>query len=468
MILSGGSGTRLWPASRSMYPKQLLPLASEKTMLQATALRLDGLVDRADMTLVVCNESHRFSVAEQLASIEQNSRLILEPAGRNTAPAIAIAAIYAVEELSDPLMLVMAADHVILNVPAFQRAVEDGKAAAENGQLITFGVVPTHPETGFGYIKAASSGEPVSAVESFVEKPDLETARAYLDAGNYFWNSGMFLMKASDYLSSLAQLAPKIHAACMDSMKTRTLDGQFIRPAPDRFSESPSDSVDYAVMEKSNSVAVVPLDCGWSDVGSWSALHSVLESDERDNSVEGDVLIHDCANSLVLSESRLVGAVGLDNVVVVETKDSVLVANKDRCQDVKELVAQLKVKDRPEANLHRQVFRPWGSYDSLENADNFQVKQLIVKPGAKLSLQKHARRSEHWVVVKGKARITRNDEEFDLGVNESTYIAIGDVHRIANPFDEPAHIIEVQCGDYLGEDDIVRIEDDFGREGTNT
>ncbi|MEM6514138.1 MAG: mannose-1-phosphate guanylyltransferase/mannose-6-phosphate isomerase [Pseudomonadota bacterium] len=467
VILSGGSGTRLWPASRSMYPKQLLPLAGEKTMLQATALRLDGLADRADMTLVVCNESHRFSVAEQLAGVEQNSRLILEPAGRNTAPAIALAAIYAVEELDDPLMLVMAADHVILDVPAFQQAVKAGQYAASSGQLVTFGIVPTHPETGFGYIKASASGEDVAPVESFVEKPDMETAQSYLDAGNYFWNSGMFLLKASKYLESLERWAPEIYRACVDSMKARTLDGQFIRPEPNRFSESPSDSVDYAVMEKSESVAVIPLDCGWSDVGSWSALHDVLESDDRRNSIDGDVLMYDCDNSLLLSESRLVGAVGLDNVIVVETKDSVLVANRDRCQDVKELVSQLKLKDRPEANLHRQVFRPWGSYDSLENADNFQVKQLIVKPGAKLSLQKHAQRAEHWVVVKGKARITRNDEEFDLNVNESTYIAIGDIHRIANPFDEPVHIIEVQCGDYLGEDDIVRIEDDFGREGTN-
>ncbi len=451
-----------------MYPKQLLPLAGERTMLQATALRLDGLADRAGMTLVVCNESHRFSVAEQLAGIEQNSRLILEPAGRNTAPAIALAAIYAVEELDDPLMLVMAADHVILDVPAFQSAVTSGQAAANGGELVTFGVVPTHPETGFGYIKASDAGGPVTHVDRFVEKPDRETAQAYLDAGNYFWNSGMFLMKASRYLESLERWAPDIHAACTDSMKSRTLDGQFIRPEPARFSESPSDSVDYAVMEKSESVAVVPLDCGWSDVGSWSALHEVLESDDRQNAIDGDVLIHDCTNSLVLAESRLVGAVGLDDVVVVETKDSVLVANKSRCQDVKELVSRLKADERPEVNLHRQVFRPWGSYDSLENAENFQVKKLEVKPGAKLSLQKHAQRSEHWVVVRGKVRITRNDEEFDLGVNESTYIAIGDIHRIANPFDEPAHIIEVQCGDYLGEDDIVRIEDDFGRKGTNT
>ena len=450
-----------------MYPKQLLPLAGEKTMLQATALRLDGLPNRSGSTLVVCNESHRFSVAEQLAGIRQNSRLILEPAGRNTAPAIALAAIYAVEELDDPVMLVMAADHVILDVPAFQAAVTLGSEAASQGQLVTFGIVPTHPETGFGYIKAAESNETVMPVESFVEKPDRDTAQTYVDAGNYFWNSGMFLMQASRYLESLEKYAPEIYAKSVASMQSRTLDGAFIRPEPELFQASPSDSVDYAVMEKSASVSVVPLDCGWSDVGSWSALHEVLESDERENSIDGDVITHDCSNSLVLSESRLVGAVGLDNVVVVETKDSVLVANKNRCQDVKELVTQLKLKDRPEANLHRQVFRPWGSYDSLENADNFQVKQLVVKPGAKLSLQKHAHRSEHWVVVKGKARITRNNEEFDLGVNESTYIAIGDIHRIANPFDEPVHIIEVQCGDYLGEDDIERIEDDFGREGTN-
>ena len=468
VILSGGSGTRLWPASRSMYPKQLLPLAEEETMLQATALRVRGLPSAGDHCLVVCNEAHRFSVAEQLAAIEMDSRIILEPTGRNTAPAVALAALSITADDGDALMLVMPADHVIRNVAAFQSAVQAGAAAALEGQLVTFGIVPTRPETGFGYIKASPAKGKATPVESFVEKPDAETAKAYLGSGNYFWNSGMFLFKASAFLEALQELAPGIHAACAESMQNATRDGLFLRPEAEIFSSCPSDSIDYAVMEKAGNVSMLPLDCGWSDVGSWDALHEVMPRDERGNTFDGDVLSYECDDSMISAESRLVAAVGLKEVIVVETKDSVLVANKHRSQDVKELVNQLKAQNRPEKDLHRQVFRPWGSYDSIENADNFQVKQLIVKPGAELSLQKHAHRSEHWVVVKGKARITRNDDIFDLNVNESTYIAIGDVHRIANPFDEPAHIIEVQCGDYLGEDDIVRLEDNYGREGTNT
>ena len=308
----------------------------------------------------------------------------------------------------------------------------------------------------------------VVPVQQFVEKPDGKTARAYLDSGNYFWNSGMFLFSASAYLDELANTAPEIAASCKKSMQNKSLDGSFIRPDRDSFLACPADSIDYAVMEKSSNAAMIPLDAGWSDVGSWSALQDVTPRDADGNALNGDVLVHDCKDSFVQAESRLVAAVGLRDLIIVETKDSVLVADRHRSQQVKELVNQLKAQDRPEKDLHRQVFRPWGSYDSIDNEENFQVKRLIVKPGAVLSLQKHAHRSEHWVVVKGKARITRNDEEFDLNVNESTYISIGDVHRIANPFDEPCHIIEVQCGDYLGEDDIVRLEDNYGREGTNT
>ncbi len=468
VVLSGGSGTRLWPASRSMYPKQLLPLAEEETMLQATALRVRGLPSTASHCLVVCNEAHRFSVAEQLAAIEMDSRIILEPTGRNTAPAVALAAQSIAAENGDALMLVMPADHVIKDIPAFQSAVQSGAEAAIEGHLVTFGIVPTRPETGFGYLKASPANGKAVPVESFVEKPDAKTARSYVASGNYFWNSGMFLFKASAYLEALQNLAPEIHASCAGSMQSASRDGLFLRPDADVFSACPSDSVDYAVIEKSDNVAMIPLDCGWSDVGSWDALHDVMPRDERGNTFEGDVLSYDCDDSMISAESRLVGVVGLKEVIVVETKDSVLVADKHRSQDVKELVNQLEAQDRPEKDLHRQVFRPWGSYDSIENADNFQVKQLIVKPGAVLSLQKHAHRSEHWVVVKGKVRITRNEDVFDLNVNESTYIAIGDIHRIANPFDVPAHIIEVQCGDYLGEDDIVRLEDDYGRKGTNT
>ncbi|MGB5629390.1 MAG: mannose-1-phosphate guanylyltransferase/mannose-6-phosphate isomerase, partial [Woeseiaceae bacterium] len=328
--------------------------------------------------------------------------------------------------------------------------------------------VPTAPETGYGYIKAMPDGKGAVPVEAFVEKPDAATATRYLEDGGHFWNSGMFLFRASAYLDELQQLAPDIFGACEKSMASKTLDGDFVRPDPNQFAACPSDSIDYAVMEKSKNAMMVPLDAGWSDVGSWAALHDVSECDARGNSLVGDALAHDCETTFVQAESRLVAVVGLKDTIVVETKDSVLVASRSRSQDVKALVDQLKRQDRAETKLHRQVFRPWGSYDSIDNSENFQVKRLVVKPGAVLSLQRHAHRSEHWVVVKGKALITRNDEEFELKVNESTYVAIGDVHRIANPYDEPVHIIEVQCGDYLGEDDIVRFDDNYGREGTNT
>ena len=468
VILSGGSGTRLWPASRSMYPKQLLPLVGEHTMLQATAIRIRGLEGAADSCLIVSNESHRFSVAEQMNAIEMRSQIILEPEGRNTAPAVALAALHVLERDEDAILLIMAADHVIKDVGAFQAAVQKGVVAAENGRLVTFGIVPTKPETGYGYVRAnVENGEPVP-VEEFVEKPDADTAKMYLDDGSYYWNSGMFLFRASTYLKELEIQAPDILASCKESIKDRSVDGDFIRPDADAFKQCRSDSIDYAVMEKSANSSMVPLDAGWSDVGSWSALQDVCESDENGNTLNGDALIHDCEGTYVQAESRLVAAVGLKDIIVVETKDAVLVADKAQSQDVKELVDRLKERGRDETKLHRQVFRPWGSYDSLENAENFQVKRLIVKPGAVLSLQKHAHRSEHWVVVRGKARITKNEDEFDLNVNESTYISIGDVHRIANPYDEDVHIIEVQCGDYLGEDDIVRLEDNYGREGTNT
>ncbi len=468
VILSGGSGTRLWPASRSMYPKQLLPLVGELTMLQATASRIRGLADTADTCLIVCNETHRFSVTEQMAALGMRFRIILEPEGRNTAPAVALAALEALGDDPDAVLLIMAADHVIKDVAAFQRAVTSGQSAAEQGRLVTFGILPTHAETGYGYVQATTSGGKPVPVTAFVEKPDAATAQSYLDDGSYFWNSGMFLFRADTFLEELRQQSPEMLAICRDSMARKTLDGDFIRPDADAFATCPSDSIDYAVMEKSGNSSMVPLDAGWSDVGSWAALRDVCERDAEGNFLNGDALLHNCKNTFVQAESRLVAAVGLDNVIIVETKDAVLVADNTQSQDVKALVERLKETDRGETKLHRQVFRPWGSYDSLENAENFQVKRLIVKPGAVLSLQKHAHRSEHWVVVRGKARVTRNDEEFDLNVNESTYISMGDIHRIANPFDEPVHIIEVQCGDYLGEDDIIRLEDNYGREGTNT
>ena len=469
VILSGGSGSRLWPASRSMYPKQLLPLVTGKTtMLQDTAARLDGMPVTTADCLVVCNETHRFLVAGQLQESGAAATILLEPEGRNTAPAVALAAFLAAEKDPATVLLIMPADHVIRDVAAFQAAVRTGLDAAANGSLVTFGIVPTHPETGYGYIKAKPDGNAAVSVDAFVEKPDLDTARAYVDGGKHFWNSGMFLFGAGAYLDALQQFAPGIYAACKASIAQRKDDKDFLRPDATAFLASPSDSIDYAVMEKTDKAAMVPLDAGWSDVGSWAALQDVRGKDADGNTIDGDVVTHDCRNVFIQAESRLVTAVGLEDMVVVETKDSTLVAPRSRSQDVKALVDKLKESDREETRLHRQVFRPWGSYDSLENREGFQVKRLIVKPGAVLSLQKHAHRAEHWVVVRGKARITKNDDVFDLGVNESTYIAIGDVHRIANPFDEPAHIIEVQCGDYLGEDDIVRIEDNYGREGTNT
>jgi mannose-1-phosphate guanylyltransferase/mannose-6-phosphate isomerase len=468
VILSGGSGTRLWPASRSMYPKQLLPLVSDATMLQETAARLRGMPGTTDECLIVCNEAHRFLVAEQMAAIEVHAQIMLEPKGRNTAPAVALAAFQIARDDENALMLVMPADHVIRDVAAFQAAVGRGVEAAEQGKLVTFGIVPSRPETGYGYVKAKPDGDAAVAVEAFVEKPDLATAEQYVAGGEHFWNSGMFLFSAKAYLHELSQLSPKIYEKVAKSAENLENDLNFIRPDATAFAESPSDSIDYAVMEKTDAAMMVPLDAGWSDVGSWAALHEVCDSDADGNATSGDVMMHGCKDTLVQAESRLVMAIGLENVVVVETKDSTLVAHKAHSQDVKKVVDQLKSEGREETALHREVFRPWGSYDSLENADGFQVKRLVVKPGAILSLQKHAHRSEHWVCVRGKARITKNDEEFDLNVNESTYVAIGDVHRIANPYDEPAHIIEVQCGDYLGEDDIVRLEDDYGRKGTNT
>ena len=465
VILSGGAGTRLWPASRAMYPKQLLPLAGDRTMLQATVLRAAGLPGLDDQFIVVSNEAHRFIIAEQMAEIQSRAAILLEPDGRNTAPAVAIAALHANPE---DLLLVMPSDHVIQDVPSFQAAVAAGIEAAKNRKLVVFGIRPTSAETGYGYIRAKPVDGCAGPVQQFVEKPDAAAAKEYSQSESFFWNSGMFLFRADTYLAELAAHAPLIESSCRRAMSRPARDGDFIRPDSAAFQASPAVSVDHAIMEKSSIAMMVPLVAGWSDVGSWSALHDVSEQDEHGNSFEGDAHFYGCRDTYVQAESRLVATVGLENTIVVETKDAVLIADRNRCQDVKSLVEGLRSSDRPEVSLGRQVFRPWGSYDSIDSEENFQVKRLIVKPGAVLSLQKHAHRAEHWVVVKGKARITRNDDEFDLNVNESTYIAIGDIHRIANPYDEPVHIIEVQCGDYLGEDDIVRIEDNYGREGTNT
>jgi mannose-1-phosphate guanylyltransferase/mannose-6-phosphate isomerase len=473
VILSGGSGTRLWPLSRELYPKQLLPLVGKGTMLQETLARVAG-VDGLGSPVVVCNENHRFLVAEQILEAGIKSRaIVLEPVGRNTAPAVAIAAMAAVSDLpqnkggneNDPLLLILPADHVITDVKAFRAALEIGRKAASEGKLVTFGVVPNKPETGYGYIKRVNGAGPAYAIDRFVEKPDLATAKAYVESKEYFWNSGMFLFRASVVLNELRELAPKIYEACAQSVTAAKRDLDFTRLPTKEFSACPSDSFDYAVMEKTKHGVVVPLDAGWSDVGSWSALHEAIPADADGNVALGDVLTADSHGNYLHSTSRLVATVGLRDHVVVETKDAVLVAPKSRVQDVKELVNQLKKQGRYETSLHREVFRPWGSYDSIDNGARFQVKRLMVKPGATLSLQLHHHRAEHWIVVSGTAKITRGEEIFLLEENQSTYIPLGVKHRIENPGKIPLHIIEVQSGGYLGEDDIVRFEDRYGREG---
>jgi mannose-1-phosphate guanylyltransferase/mannose-6-phosphate isomerase len=468
VILSGGAGTRLWPLSRELYPKQLLALTGPRTMIQDTALRLKGL--DAAPPVIVCNDAHRFLVAEQLRLIGIEPRaIVLEPFGRNTAPAIALAALAALQGsgAEDPILLVLPADHVIRDVAAFQMAAIAALTAAEQGRLVTFGVVARSPETGYGYIKRGEALGPVYRIVQFVEKPNAARAAQFVESGEYYWNSGMFVFSARRYLEELERLAPAIATACRKAFEGAKSDLDFTRIDPKAFESSPSDSIDYAVMEKTQDAVVVPLDAGWSDVGSWASLHAASDADASGNVAHGDVLVEDSSNCYLYSESRLVAAVGLDDHVVVETKDAVLVAPKDRVQDVKALVGRLKELGRYEHSLHREVFRPWGSYDSLENGHRFQVKRLSVKPGAQLSLQMHHHRAEHWVVVSGTARITRGDETFILEENQSTYIPIGVKHRIENPGKITLQVIEVQSGSYLGEDDIVRFEDRYGREGTN-
>jgi mannose-1-phosphate guanylyltransferase / mannose-6-phosphate isomerase len=468
VILSGGAGTRLWPLSREMYPKQLLSLTGKQTMLQDTALRLAAIAG-AIPPIVVCNEAHRFTVAEQIhAQGIQPSAILLEPSGRNTAPAVALAALKALKIDPNATLVVAPADHVIRDAGKFQQAAEVAVALAQQDKLITFGIVAHAPETGYGYIRRGEGAGPAYPVAQFVEKPPLDLALQYVASGDYYWNSGMFVFKASRYLSELSSLAPDILAACTAAFQAAKTDLDFVRIDKAEFIKCRSESIDYAVMEKTQDALVLPLDVGWSDVGSWSSLFDVLPADEEGNVLQGDVMVHDTHDCYVHSTSRLVAAVGMQDHIIVETKDAILVAPKDRVQDVKDLVAKIKQSGRTESALHREVFRPWGSYDSIDSGERFQVKRLSVKPGGVLSLQMHHHRAEHWIVVQGAARITRNDEVFLLAENESTYIPVGATHRIENPGKVPLHIIEVQSGSYLGEDDIVRFEDNYGRKGTNT
>src|SRR6202167_3822459 len=451
-----------------MYPKQLLALTGKHTMLQDTVLRLAGIAG-ATPPIVVCNEAHRFTVAEQIRTLGMKaSAILLQPAGRNTAPAVALAALQALKIDPDATLVVAPADHVIRDARVFQAAAAAAAALAQDGKLVTFGIVAHAPETGYGYIRRGEGKGPAYPVAQFIEKPPLDVAQQFVASGDYFWNSGMFVFKAERYLSELKSFAPDILQAATAALANATIDLDFVRIDRTSFEKCRSESIDYAVMEKTRDAVVLPLDAGWSDVGSWSSLFDALPADEEGNVLQGDVLIHDTRDCYVHSTSRLVAAVGMDDHIIVETKDAILVAPKERVQDVKELVAMIKKSDRSESSLHREVFRPWGSYDSLDNGERFQVKRLSVGPGGVLSLQMHHHRAEHWIVVQGTARITCNDKTFLLSENESTYIPIGATHRIENPGKMPLHIVEVQSGSYLGEDDIVRFEDNYGRQGTST
>jgi len=462
VLLSGGSSTRLWPLSREAYPKQFLPLLGEHSLLQATWLRVRDLPG-VGAPLVVANEEHRFMVAEQLQSLGvRPDALILEPVGRNTAPAIAAAALRAMADGSDPVLLVLPSDHVIRDEAGFRAAVLRALPAAGDGSRVTCGILPSAPETVYGYIQAAR-GQGVRAVERFVEKPDLAKATEYLASGDYFWNSGMFLFRASRYLDELEQFAPGMLAQCRAALAGAKSDNDFLRLDRAAFEACPSDSIDYAVMEKTAHAVVLPIDVGWNDVGSWSALKEISEQDGEGNAHRGDVLAFDTRNTLAWSERRLVALIGLDDMIVVDTDDALLVAHRGRVQDVKEIVAKLKGEQRPHARLHRKVYRPWGSYDGIESGPGFQVKRITVKPGACLSLQMHHHRAEHWIIVSGNARVTCDENVFDLHANQSTFIPLGSKHRLQNVGTDPLELIEVQSGDYLGEDDIVRFEDVYGR-----
>lgn len=468
VIMAGGTGSRLWPMSRELYPKQFLRLYGEQSMLQETVTRLNGL--GASEPLVICNEEHRFLVAEQLRQINRLSKnIILEPVGRNTAPAITLAALSAIDEGSDPLLLVLAADHVIENPEAFHQAVQNAIPFAEHGKLVTFGIVPTGPETGYGYIQRGmelgSNAESIYRVQRFVEKPNLPTALQYLETGEYYWNSGMFLFRAKRFLEEMATFRPDILQACLKAIETLEPDEQqnFIRVDKESFSACPDESVDYAVMEKTTDAIVVPLDAGWNDIGSWAALWDVNNKNAAGNAVTGDVFTHNAENCYINTDEKLVAAIGVENLVIVNTKDAVLVIDKSQVQDVKKVVEYLKSAQRREYRLHRESYRPWGRNDIVVNTPRYHVNRITVKPGGQFSLQMHHHRAEHWVILSGTARVTINDENFLLTENQSTFIPIGAQHRLENPGKIPLELLEIQSGSYLEEDDIVRTQDHYGR-----
>lgn len=465
VLLCGGSGTRLWPLSRTHYPKQFLRLADEHSLLQNTMRRLVGL-DGLGGAIAVANEIHRFLLAEQFREIGLKADILLEPVARNTAPAVAAAAIYAMKQCAQeeiPLLLVLPSDHVISDVAAFQRAIQVAMASAVSGALVTFGIVPTRAETGYGYIHRGQAIEGGYALDRFVEKPDVRTAQAYLESGEYLWNSGIFLFRADAYLSALERFAPEIRTTVTSSVGNARQDMDFLRLEQASFSASPSNSIDYAVMEKIDNGVVIPLDAGWNDIGAWDALASLGRSDASGNTVQGDVLSIDTQNSVIYSDGRLVATVGVSDLVIVATKDAVLVADKANAQAVKKVVEALKSDSRSETEFQHIVHRPWGSYEGLAQAPRYQVKKIMVKPGASLSLQKHHHRAEHWVVVKGTAKIVRGEDVLLLSENQSTYIPLGVVHRLENPGCIDLELVEIQSGSYLGEDDIVRFEDNYGR-----
>ncbi|EPE7489612.1 mannose-1-phosphate guanyltransferase [Cronobacter universalis] len=471
VIMAGGSGSRLWPLSRVLYPKQFLCLKGDLTMLQTTVCRLNGV--QCESPVVICNEQHRFIVAEQLRQLNKlTENIILEPAGRNTAPAIALAALAAKHNSpeTDPLMLVLAADHVIQDEDAFRNAVRAAMPFAESGKLVTFGIVPNLPETGYGYIRRGEVSNPDVAVDAvafsvaqFVEKPNQETAQSYVNSGEYYWNSGMFLFRAGRYLEELAKYRPDILDACEKAMSTVDPDLDFIRVDEEAFLACPEESIDYAVMEKTADAVVVPMDAGWSDVGSWSSLWEISNHSPEGNVHHGDVISHNTENSYVYAESGLVTTVGVKDLVVVQTKDAVLIADRNHVQDVKKVVEKIKADGRHEHHIHREVYRPWGKYDSIDQGERYQVKRITVKPGEGLSLQMHHHRAEHWIVVAGTAKVTINDEVKLVGENESVYIPLGATHCLENPGKIPLDLIEVRSGTYLEEDDVIRFADRYGR-----